>query len=94
MKYIANENFILKEIADEKILVPRGEEAIDFGAMVVFNETGILIWENLSTPKTFSEIVKIVTEKYNVTFEKVADDISTFLVKSVKEGFILESEEA
>ncbi len=94
MKYIANEKFILREVAEEKILVPRGEEGIDFGAMVVFNETGILIWENLSTPKTFSEIVNVVTEKYNVTFEEVADDISTFLVRAVKEGFILEAEEA
>ena len=93
MKYQRNESFIIKEIAGEKILVARGKEAIDFGGMVVFNDTGMLIWESIETPKSFTEIVKVITGKYGVSFEQVADDVSSFLVKSVKEGFITETEE-
>ncbi len=92
MKYTQNESFIIKEIAGESVLVPRGKAAIEFGGMVAFNETGILIWESIKEPKTFSEIAKTVAGKYNVTFEEVADDVTAFLARAVKEGFIVETE--
>lgn len=92
MKYTQNKSFFIKEIAGEKVLVPRGNEAIEFGGMIAFNDTGIIIWEAIETPKTSSEIVKIITENFNVTFEDISDDIATYLSRAVKAGFILETE--
>lgn len=92
MKLERNKSFILNEIAGEKILMARGTEAIDYGALVVFNDTGILIWESLEQPKTFDELSDILVKEYEISKEQADADLNAFLEKSFDEGFIVKTE--
>ena len=42
-----SENYILREIMGEYIVVPTGEEAMKFQGLVTLNETGAFLWKEL-----------------------------------------------
>ena len=44
-RYCTNEDYILREIAGETILVPTGASADHFNGMLTLNETSRFLWE-------------------------------------------------
>ena len=48
-------NYLLREIAGEYMLVPLGESGLTFNSIVTFNETGAFIWKKLKTEQEKSE---------------------------------------
>lgn len=62
--------FTLREIGTDHVVVPEGIEVINFNKLVSLNKTAKYIWEQLEG-KDFSveDIVKLLTEKYNVSEE-------------------------
>ena len=42
------EGFILKEIAGSYVVVPVGDDLVDFSLMITINETGAFLWNCLS----------------------------------------------
>lgn len=93
MKYKANENFLLKDVAGEKVLMARGAGAIEFGGMVIFNEAGLFLWEQLRFARSAEELADALVEKYAITAQQAADDTAAFIEKSLAEGIITASEE-
>lgn len=45
--YQKNSQYILREIADEIVLVPTGEAAAEFNGLVTFNKTSAFLWNYL-----------------------------------------------
>ena len=41
------DGFLLKEIAGSWVVVPVGEQVVDFQMMITLNETGAFLWEKL-----------------------------------------------
>ena len=62
--------FTLREIGTDHVVVPEGIEVINFNKLVSLNKTAKYIWEQLEG-KDFSveDIVKLLTENYNVSEE-------------------------
>lgn len=93
MKYKAGENFIIRTVAGEKVLMARGAGAVEFGGMVIFNETGLFLWELLRFARSAEELADALVEKYEITAQQASEDIAAFLEKSLAEGIITASEE-
>lgn len=74
-----SKDFILREIADEYILVPTGKTALSFNGLVTINETGALIWKTLLEEKTMEDIVNKIVEEYEVEKEEAYKDASEFI---------------
>lgn len=55
--YCANEDYIVREIAGETILVPTGASAEHFNGMLTLNETSRFLMELFRMPHTFEETV-------------------------------------
>ena len=49
--------------------------------LMILNETGTLIWKNIETSKTVTELVEIIFKEYESTREKIESDIKTFIEK-------------
>lgn len=79
MKVKVKEGFLLKEIAGEHVLVPVGENLVDFSAMVVLNETGAFLWNLMSKEVTKEELLNEVLAEYDTSAETAAQDIDEFL---------------
>ena len=93
MLYKRNESFILKDIAGDHILVARGAAAIDFSAVILFNETGVFIWQQLENPQTQDELAAKLAEKYGVPFATALADLDLFMDKMLAEGMVFAEEE-
>jgi len=82
--------FILKEIAGNHVVVPVGEDLVDFSSMITTNETGAFLWEKLKNDVTTEELCESIMAEYaGVTREDALSDIEEF-VKVLKEKNILE----
>lgn len=88
MKYKRNPNFELKEIAGDRVLVARGRTALDFSAVVLFNDTGMKLWEALADWITAEELAAVLTAQCEAPKDAAAQDVLTFLGKLDAEGLL------
>ena len=80
MKYegarlVANENFILREIAGNKVLISVGAGVADFRGYIQMNESACFMWEELKKGATVGELQQAFVERYQIPEEQAAADI-------------------
>ena len=85
------DNFILREIAGEHILIPVGEAALRVHGMVTLSESALLLYEKLQSECTEEDLVDVLTAEYEVGREEALRDVGAFLVQMRQVG-ILEGE--
>ena len=75
-----SENFIMRTVAGENIIVPIGDEASQFQGLITVNESGAFLWKLLQNENISEECIKqAFREEYGVD-EKTADnDVDEFL---------------
>ncbi len=88
MKMKLNENFILREIAGEVMLVPTGAEAAKINGFVAVNGVGAVILKKLSVGADINEIVQTVTDEFDTDAETALRDIEKFLDGLRKSGIV------
>ena len=84
-----NEGFILKEIAGNYVIVPVGENLLDFSSMITINETGAFLWPLLSE-NSVDELTKKLTSEYDIDTQTAKADIEEF-IKMLSDNKILEA---
>ncbi len=62
--------------------------SIDAGAYYGLAGTAQSIWEKLETPLTFSALVDVLVEEYEITLEACAADLQQFLAAMEREGLL------
>ena len=75
------ENFVLKTVAGQNVVVPVGEAAITFNAMITLSESGKFLWGNLLTDTTEEKLLEALLSEYEVSSDIAKTDISEFLSK-------------
>ena len=86
MKYKVKDHFEMKQIADEYIVIPRGSEALNFNATVVFNETGAFLWNKMAAFTDAETLAAALAEKYGIDTATALEDTKAFLEKMEKNG--------
>jgi len=71
--------FILREIMGSYIVVPTGENLVDFKVMLTLNETSAFLWNLLQEEKTFDEVVYELISEYNVDEQTARQDVEEFI---------------
>ena len=74
-------NFVLKTVAGQSIVVPIGDAAITFNAMITLSESGKFLWENLLNDVTEDDLVKALLAEYEVSEDVARADTYEFLNK-------------
>ena len=75
------DGFILREVADSFIVVAVGEAVKTFNGIVNLNETGAFLWKILEQGATKEELLKKLTEEYDVDDATAKKDIDAFVAK-------------
>ena len=84
------EGFILREIAGSFVVVPVGQNLVDFSSMITLNETGAFLWNVLLEGASEDELCKkLLLEYEGVSEEDALSDIKDF-IKILEEKNILE----
>lgn len=77
------DEFALREIAGQGIVVATGKRALSFNGMIRLNEVSILIWKMLETGVDKQQIAEKVTSVYNVEERVAAADIDALVSKLI-----------
>ena len=81
--------FVVREIAGQSVVVALGAATKSFNGMIKLNESGRSIWDMLVVGAEKSDIVKMLTDTYEVNGEIAARDVDAF-VNTLQGANILE----
>lgn len=87
---LLKKGFMLKKILDDYIVVPTGDNIVDFAVAVSLNETGAFLWKQLESEKTHEELVVSLSQEYGVSPDDVDGDVSDFIKLLKNHGFLAE----
>ena len=79
--------FVLRKVADNYVVVATGEASKNFHGMVKCNGVSADIWKGLIDGCEEEEIVSRLTDKYEVSPEKAAEDTRRVLREIEEAGF-------
>ncbi len=71
--------FLLREVAGNPIVVPVGEDTVDFNGIITINETGKFLWELLSEGIEKEVLLEKFMKEYAVSEEEAKEDIRAFI---------------
>ena len=74
-----HKNFTMRNIAGEYILVPVGEAALDISGLLITNEVGAFIWEELAKEVTEEVLLARILEEFEIDEETAKADLQEFL---------------
>ncbi|WP_426350930.1 PqqD family protein [Alloiococcus sp. CFN-8] len=84
-----SKDFIMREIAGDRVIVPTGSAVMNFNGLIMVNEVGAFLWEKLQEETNLELLTKNVLEEYEVDENTARNDIEEFISK-LQEGGILQ----
>lgn len=82
------DGFILKDVAGSKIVIATGKQKLDFNGVITFNSVGADVFMLLDGTNTVEDIVKKISEDYDVSAEIVQTDVERLIEKMRKYNLI------
>lgn len=82
-------NYILREIAGEKVIVKQGTHGVDMTKIISFNESAAALWENF-TGKDFTaeDAASFLQNRYGIDADLASKDSQSWINKLVECGAI------
>ncbi len=81
--------FELHDVCGENVIVSHGVENIDFSKIISLNETAAYLWnELLGRDFDLDEVVRLLTDAYEVTPEVARADAEKLLAQWVETGLV------
>ena len=74
-----SDQFILRTIADENLLIPTGDAAICVKGLIALSESGVVLFKKLKDGCSLEELVAALTAEYEVSESEAAQDVDAFL---------------
>ena len=74
-----NDNYIVRKIAGETLLVPTGAAAREFSGLITLNELGAFIWDRLNEARDAQDLAQKITAEYKVDLATAQADAQEFL---------------
>ncbi len=86
-----NDNYILREIASEKIVVKQGTHGMDMTKIISFNESAAALWENFANKVfTAEDAAQFLVSRYGISVETATKDAGLWIGKLKDCGAIIE----
>lgn len=73
------DGFVLKKVADSYVVVPVGENVVDFTSMITINESGEFIWRQLLEDTDTETVADALCAEYEVDRETALKDVEAFV---------------
>lgn len=85
-KFSLKKGYVAREIAGEYIAVPVDSSC---GAhIIVLNPVSKFLWDQLSTEKTFDELLDAMLKNYTVSQQEAEQDLKEFLMQLIENGLL------
>ena len=73
--------FVVRQVLDDIVAIPVGESALQLSGIILLNDVSRVIWQCLEQETTPEEIVRAVTDAFEVDPGEAQADILEFLDK-------------
>ena len=73
------DGFLLRTVAGNTVVVPIGDEAVDFNGVITINESGKFIWELMQEGIEKEELLDKFMKEYDLSKEDAKEDIRAFI---------------
>ena len=80
------ENFVLRKVVENWVVLPLGENTVDFTGMLTMNEAGALLWQALETGCDLDGLTAVLTGEYAVSADQARADALAFVEKLERVG--------
>lgn len=80
--------FILREIADEYILIPTGSTTEEFNGIINLTESAAFIWNHIEEANTFEELIDMITKEYDIDSNTAMQDAYQFINHMLANGMV------
>lgn len=81
-------DFTLREITGDYIVIPTGENYLDFGAVISLNDSGAFLWNLLQDEKSFEDLSDALTKEYGIDNSTAQEDVKDFINLLKEHGLI------
>ena len=83
-----SENFVLRQVADTWVVLPVGQQSVDFNGMLTLNESGALLWNALARGGDREALADALLAEYDVDRPTALADVDEFLKKLKDTGIL------
>ncbi|MBP3587966.1 MAG: PqqD family protein [Clostridia bacterium] len=80
------EGFLLRQVADNWVVLPVGQACVDFNGMLSLNDSGALLWKALEQGGGREALADALLAEYEVERSVALADVDEFLAKLSKAG--------
>ncbi|MDD6222471.1 MAG: PqqD family protein [Lachnospiraceae bacterium] len=95
LRYSANPDFILREIAGEAVLVPTGDSAEFSNSIISMNSSAVFLWKIFMGTASGREAIEKAKEEFDYTDEKeLVRDVQDFIREFRQHGLLVEPDVA
>lgn len=85
-----SDQFILRSIAGDNLLIPTGGSALHVKGLILLSESGVLLYNKLKDGCTKEDLVAALTAEYEVSEQEAALDTQAFLEQMRQLHILLE----
>ena len=75
----AKPGFVLRNVVDEYILMPTGDNIGKFNGTVLLNEVSAFVWEKLQNPLSKDDLLRAVLDEFEVEKVVASKDLDALL---------------
>ena len=83
-----NSNYVIKNLADETILVYQDEQNVDFTKIINLNEVAVVIINKIEEGLNVEQIGEFIASEYDVDVETATNDAKAFINQLVDSGIV------
>lgn len=74
-----SKSVVTTKTGNDYIIVPIANNIADMTSLYTLNETGAFIWEKIDGTRTVGDIIKSLTEEFDVDNETAKEDVFSFI---------------
>ena len=89
MSHKLKDGFVVRKIGGQIVAVPVGRQTTEIHGMIALTESAELLWNALKDGAEEEELVKIITDNYNVDENKATEDVKKFLNGLKEQGALI-----
>lgn len=85
-----SDQFMLRQVADEYLVIPVGEAALKIKGLIGLSESGSLLFERLRDGCDQEELVRVLLTEYDIDAGTARADVGDFLEQMRRMGILIE----
>ena len=79
-------DYVLRQVARNWVVLPLGEETVNFSGMLKLNDSGAMLWQAMEQGADRQALSAKLVSEYGISGEAAAADVDAFLEKLARMG--------